>query len=159
MTWQLRSAHADDLDALMQLETLLFAPDDWSRQVMAAELADPNGHYLIAHPPGQPDTIVAYAGLRAPRGAPQADVQTIGVIPEARRQGLGRVLLTQLVNEARRRGATELFLEVRADNPGAQSLYDSLGFEPIATRARYYRGGVDAVIMRLRIPATEVRTA
>ena len=47
------------------------------------------------------------------------------------------------------RGAARLFLDVRADNPGAQTLYEALGFEPIAVRPGYYQpDNVDAVVMR-----------
>ena len=67
--------------------------------------------------------IDAYAGLLAPLGTGQGDIQTITVAPRARRQGLGRTLMLALINEARRRGAEELFLEVRADNENAQALY------------------------------------
>jgi [ribosomal protein S18]-alanine N-acetyltransferase len=159
MTWQLRRAAPDDLDAIMTLETPIFAPDDWSREIMAAELGDQHGVYLVAFRPESPGSIEAYGGVRAPVNAEQADIQTIAVAPTARRQGLGRVLMLQLVEQARQRGAREVFLEVRADNPGAQALYESLGFERIATRARYYRGGIDAEIMRLRIPEPQVRPA
>ncbi len=58
--------------------------------------------------------------------------------------------MAALLEEARRRQASEVFLEVRADNPQAQALYVSLGFEQIAVRSRYYQpDGVDAHIMRL----------
>ncbi|MCU1410916.1 MAG: rimI [Rhodoglobus sp.] len=153
MTWQLRAATPDDLDAIMAIETSVFPEDAWSSASMLAELHDRNGYYLVAFPPGDPARIDAYAGLRAPRRQPQADIQTIAVVEDARRQGLGRVLMLRLIDEARERGATELFLEVRADNPGAQTLYASLGFEQIAVRPKYYGGVVDAVIMRLTIPA------
>ena len=49
------------------------------------------------------------------------------------------MLVQSLLAEARRRGASEVFLEVRADNPGAQQLYRTLGFEQIAVRPRYYQ--------------------
>ena len=52
----------------------------------------------------------------------------------------------------------EVFLEVRADNPGAQSLYESLGFEAIAVRPRYYQpDDVDALVQELVL--TPPRTA
>ena len=61
--------------------------------------------------------------------------------------------MLRLIDEARDRGASEVFLEVRADNPGAEALYDSLGFEVIAVRPKYYQpDGVDAHVMRLTIP-------
>lgn len=157
MTWQLRRAEAGDLDALMAIEHDLFATDAWSRESMAAEIADRHGYYLVAFPVGQPEQIDGYAGLRAPLREPQADIQTIAVVPAARRNGLGRVLMLSLIDEARQRGAREIFLEVRADNPGAQALYESLAFEAIAVRPRYYQpDGVYAIVMRLSIPEPEV---
>ena len=160
MTWQLRRATADDVDALMEIEHELFGTDAWSRESMAAEISDRHGYYLVAFPIGEPEHIDAYAGLRAPLREPQADIQTIAVVPSARRNGLGRVLMLRLIDEARQRGAREIFLEVRADNPGAQALYESLGFEGIAIRPRYYQpDDVDAIVMRLSIPEPEVSTA
>jgi ribosomal-protein-alanine N-acetyltransferase len=159
VTWQLRRATASDLESIMVIESTVFADDAWSRVTMAAELHDVHGYYLVAFPPGEPDRVEAYAGLRSPVREPQAEVQTIAVAESARRHGLGRVLMLRMIEEARDRGAAEVFLEVRADNPGAKALYDSLGFEQIAVRPRYYKGGVDAVIMRLAIPAPRTTPA
>ncbi len=141
----------------MTIENSVFGSDAWSAETMAAELADRHGYYVVAFPVEDPTHIEAYAGLRAPLREPQADIQTIAVAESARRRGLGRVLMLTLVGEARQRGATELFLEVRADNPSAQALYESLGFEAIAVRPRYYQpDDVDAIVMRLSIPTPEV---
>jgi ribosomal-protein-alanine acetyltransferase len=160
VTWQLRRAEPGDLDAIMAIESTVFASDAWSREAMAAELADRHGYYLVAFPVAHPERIEAYAGLRSPRGGEQADIQTIAVAEHARGRGLGRVLLQTLIGEARERGASELFLEVRADNPVAQALYTSLGFEAIAVRPRYYQpDDVDAIVMRLPVPPPEVRPA
>ena len=52
-----------------------------------------------------------------------------------------------------------MFLEVRADNPVARSLYDSLGFDEIGIRKGYYPGGVDAVVMRLAVPPARTMPA
>lgn len=153
----IRPATLDDLDAIMELESSTFGPDAWSRGTMRAELGSPHGYYLVAEAtttdggePRHPDAAIAgYAGLLAPAGSGQADIQTIAVAPEARRQGLGRALVVALLDEARARAAHEVFLEVRADNPNARDLYTSLGFEQIAVRPQYYQpDGVDAQIMR-----------
>ena len=42
-----------------------------------------------------------------------------------------------------------------ADNPRAQQLYLRFGFEQIHIRPRYYRDGVDALIMRLQLAGDE----
>ena len=158
-TWQLRRATPDDLDAIMLIEDAVFTPDAWSRDSMRNELALRDGYYLVAFPVGEPDRIDAYAGLFAPHRAPSADIQTIAVAESARRGGLGRVLMTQLIAEARSRGAEEVFLEVRADNDSAQNLYLSLGFEQLAVRKGYYKGGVDAIVMRKALAEPEVSLA
>ena len=88
------------------------------------------------------------------------DNQTIAVAADARRQGIGRALMHALMVEARDRGASELFLEVRDDNPSAQRMYDSLGFERIAVRPNYYQpDGVDAIVMKLTIPEPKLSPA
>lgn len=153
MTWQLRRADTGDLEGIMLLETSIFGTDAWSRATMLAELGNVHCWYLVAFRPETPGRIDAYAGLLAPRVAKEADIQTIAVAPEARRAGLGRTIMLTLVGEAVKRGAEEVFLEVRADNPAAQELYRSLGFEQIAIREKYYQpDGVDALVLRL-VPA------
>lgn len=149
-TVSIRDASLDDLDAIMVLETSTFATDAWSSAMMAAELAAPHTRYVVAV---DGDRVVAYAGLSAPAGAGQADVQTIAVDAPSRGRGLGAQLLTVLLDEAVARGADDVLLEVRADNPGAQRLYERHGFEAIAVRPRYYQpDGVDAIVMRWEVP-------
>lgn len=160
MTWQLRRADAGDLEQIMALEHTVFGLDAWSDETMRSELTGSHTYYLVAFRPERPELIEGYAGLRAPHGIDQADIQTIAVAETARRSGLGRVLMLTLIAEARQRGAREVFLDVRADNPPARRLYDTLGFEQLGVREAYYQPeGVDAIVMRLRIPPTETGPA
>ena len=160
MTWMLRRAVLDDLDAIMAIETATFASDAWSAENMRSELTSPHTYYLVAVRVEGPSVVEAYAGLLAPKGAGDADIQTIAVAESARRHGLGRTLMRQLMTEAHQRGAARIFLDVRADNPGAQSLYEALGFEAIAVRAGYYQpDNVDAVVMRHTLAAPEAGLA
>ncbi|MCU1637026.1 MAG: N(6)-L-threonylcarbamoyladenine synthase TsaD [Cryobacterium sp.] len=156
MTWQLRHATRDDVDAIMVLETSIFGNDAWSADMMTRDVANPSCYYLVAFRPDEPGKIVAYAGVLAPPRGLEGDIQTIAVSEAARGRGLGRVLMLTLIAEARKRGARHLFLEVRADNPSAQRLYRRLGFEEIGVRRGYYQpDDVDAIVMRLVIPASE----
>lgn len=147
MSWVLRRAVPADLDAIMAIEDATFPDDAWSRDSMSGELANEHGYYLVAE--DETGAIDAYAGLLAPRGGEQGDIQTIAVAERARRHGLGRTLVLALLAEARNRGIREVFLEVRADNAPAQELYRALGFEQLAVRPRYYKGGIDALVMRV----------
>lgn len=160
MAWLLRTATLDDLDAIMRLETSTFDTDAWSRESMRAELNNNNARYLVAVQQERPEAIAGYAGLLAPRRSEQADIQTIAVAPAARRTGLGRALMNALIAEAAGRGAREVFLEVRADNPAAKSLYDDLGFEGLGVRKGYYQpDNVDAIVMRLTVPTPTIEPA
>ncbi|MBP2456335.1 N6-L-threonylcarbamoyladenine synthase [Clavibacter michiganensis] len=149
-----RTAEVADLPALMHLETTTFVSDAWSADAMRGELTARHGWYVVAVDEAD-GGILGYAGLSCPRGAHAADVQTIAVADGSRGRGIGRALLTRLVAEAHSRGAREVLLEVRADNPVAQALYSSLGFEGIAVRPHYYQpDDVDAVVMRVALTAT-----
>ncbi|WP_436761178.1 ribosomal protein S18-alanine N-acetyltransferase [Streptosporangium sp. V21-05] len=145
MTAVLRPMTADDLPAVMEVERKTFPADAWSEGMLRGELDDQprTRHYVVAL---VDDVIVGYAGLAA--AGDQADVQTIAVLAEWRRAGVGGAMLTELLAEAARRGAVSVFLEVRADNPGAQAVYDRFGFERIGLRRRYYEDGTDAIMMR-----------
>ncbi|RFA19506.1 ribosomal-protein-alanine N-acetyltransferase [Subtercola boreus] len=137
----------------MALETETFRNDAWSHAMMLADLSQTHCYYLVATDPDI-EGLSGYAGLMSPRGGADADIQTIAVAPDARRRGLARRFMLTLIAEARERGARRVFLEVRADNPGAQTLYASLGFAPIGVRRGYYQpDDVDAVSMRLDLVA------
>jgi len=143
----LRTATVDDLATIMELERASFPTDAWSETMMRAELESPHGRYLVDVEAGR---LLGYGGVRAVERAADADIQTIAIAPAARGRGRGRALLRQLLGTALRRGAREVFLEVRADNPTASALYASEGFVEIARRPRYYQpDDVDAVVMKL----------
>lgn len=98
------------------------------------------------------ERIVAYGVLML--GPGEAQLLNLSVVPECRREGLGRALLLQFVDDARRLYAEQLFLEVRVSNRGAIALYEAAGFAAIARRVAYYPaaepGGAreDALVMR-----------
>jgi len=86
----------------------------------------------------------------------EAQILNLSVVPDARRQGLGRALLARFMDDALRAGAEQMFLEVRISNAAAIALYASAGFESVARRANYYPAtpraqGEDALVMRRRL--------
>lgn len=156
-----------DIPAVSALENRLFPIDAWPLQMFHDELSQPETREYwvveIEAPPSEDAAaqesraIVGYAGLMCIE--PIADVQTIAVVPEHEGQGLGTALLRRLIASARERGAHDVLLEVREDNPRAQALYVRHGFEQIHVRKKYYRDGVDALIMRLELAPEAVTTA
>ena len=96
--------------------------------------------------------IVAYGVLMLSPG--EAQILNLSVVPDARREGLGRELLRRFVDDARRLNAEQVFLEVRASNAAAIALYEAEGFASVARRVGYYPGATadapreDALVMR-----------
>lgn len=151
MSFTLRDLALEDIETIGRLENELFPSDAWPLEMFYTEFFQPDTRrYIVAEMDGE---AVGYAGLMVIDTT--ADIQTIGVLPRFEGQGIGRAMLTELLREARRRGADNVMLEVRADNPRAQYLYARYGFQKIHTRKRYYRDGVDAWVMRLVLPADE----
>ncbi|MCP3424885.1 ribosomal protein S18-alanine N-acetyltransferase [Rothia sp. AR01] len=133
-----------DVEAVHRLEVRLFPADAWPLEMLLAEVGHPTRRYTVVQDGA--GVVVAYAGMMAVGDT--GDVQTIAVVPEHEGRGVGRWLMERMHRQAREAGAATMMLEVRADNPRAEGLYSSLGYERIHVRRRYYPDGADAVIMR-----------
>jgi ribosomal-protein-alanine N-acetyltransferase len=82
----------------------------------------------------------------------EVDIHNIAVHPNFRRQGIGRLLLEQVVAAARRQDRVRVTLDVRFSNAPAQNLYRSFGFVTRGVRKGYYSdNGEDAVVMALEL--------
>jgi ribosomal-protein-alanine acetyltransferase len=94
--------------------------------------------------------VVAYGVLLFAPG--EVQLLNLTVAPEARRQGIGRVLLKRFLADARAHGAEQCFLEVRVTNHAAIALYMQEGFAAVARRVGYYPAPAgareDALVMR-----------
>ncbi|WP_172299031.1 GNAT family N-acetyltransferase [Pseudoruegeria sp. HB172150] len=84
--------------------------------------------------------------------AGEAELLTLAVDPDCRRQGLGRNLVQLFEAEAVRRAADIAFLEVADTNAAAHALYLAAGYLETGRRPGYYRAPdgtlVDALIMQ-----------
>ena len=78
----------------------------------------------------------------------EAELLTLAVAPEARRQGSGATLLNLFETMAQERGAVTAFLEVASDNAPARALSDSAAWQDAGRRRNYYAAGIDAIVMR-----------
>jgi ribosomal-protein-alanine N-acetyltransferase len=91
--------------------------------------------------------LVAQIGF-AQNGGPEWELENIAVLPEFRRHGLGRRLLSALIKQARLQGAERIFLEVRVSNLAAIRLYELAGFQQLGRRKGYYLNPTeDALIL------------
>jgi ribosomal-protein-alanine N-acetyltransferase len=115
--------------------------EPWGADEIRTLLSGPGGFGLL--------TDGGFILCRAIAG--EAEILTLAVKPDARRQGLGRTLVEAAAIVAAQGGAEAFFLEVASDNAAAIALYDAAGFERAGARRGYYQrpdGPVDALVMR-----------
>ena len=144
----------DPLDAIMHVMNQAFDPaygEAWNRRQVADALLLPHTHSVLTgveagRPLRSPEEAAGFALLR--HAAEEEELLLLAVSPQYRRRGIARRLLEMAMDQARARGTTHLFLEMRDGNP-AERLYRSFGFEQIGRRPGYYRsaaeGPIDAV--------------
>jgi [ribosomal protein S18]-alanine N-acetyltransferase len=134
---------------LSQLHGRCFPEERWPPQAIA-EIMAISGFFGCIAWEDEEATGLALALLVSE----ECELLTLGVVPEHRRTGIGSALIASIVDEARRRGARNLFLEVAEDNSAARALYAARGFVQISRRNNYYRrnaGVVDALVLRLLV--------
>ena len=143
-----RVATAFDLPVFVSLDKELFPYSPWSASQYKEEFSSPTRHFVVAVDEAQ--SIIGYAGVFAP-GAAEADVLTVGVVPNHRGKGIARQLMVLITDWAREQGSTAMMLEVKVDNAEAIGLYESLGYSKLNTRKDYFGPGLDALVMRLEL--------
>jgi len=129
------------------LQQACFPEDPWDEASVATLTAPPAGFAVIAL--DVQDQPVGFVMARV--AAEDAEILAIGVLPQARRGGVGRLLVEAAVAGSRDLGATALFLEVAEDNQAAWTLYKACGFFSVGRRPGYYKrpdGRVAALVLR-----------
>ncbi len=142
-----RPMHEADLDAVMKIEPTIYS-HPWTRGNFNDSLKSRHNAWVLI----QNDEIVAYALMMIVLD--EAHLLNISVAKPRQKQGLGRMLLTHMIDQARELNTLNMFLEVRASNIGAITLYEEIGFVEMSVRRGYYpaaKGREDAVLMGLAL--------
>lgn len=141
---KLRVLDETDVDLVCDLEERIFSEDPWTRGMVEEELSSPWRVYLLAV--GDGGEPLGYGGVSV---GPDADIMTIGVLSTSRGLGLGNALMGALLQVAKDSGSSRCFLEVRASNAGAISLYEKWGFVQVNTLKGYFKNPrEDGFLMR-----------
>ncbi|HIV96153.1 MAG TPA: ribosomal protein S18-alanine N-acetyltransferase [Candidatus Agathobaculum stercoravium] len=130
------------LDTLAEIEKACFhAP--WSADMLREELG--KGIFLVAEQDG---AAVGYVGCQTVLD--EGYITNVAVSPACRRQGIGRALIAELTERAKRAGLAFVTLEARASNAPAITLYEGAGFRRVGVRKNFYTAPAeDAVLMTL----------
>lgn len=136
----------DALDAIMLVMHEAFDHrygEAWTRRQVADSLTMPGVYFtLVGVDAEKPFANADVRGFALTRQVlDEEEILLLAVRPAFRGKGVGRQLLQEVVDNARSRGVTRMFLEMRAGNP-AEHLYCGFGFEKVGLRQGYYRGAV-----------------
>ncbi len=136
----------DALDAIMRIMNAAFDPaygEAWTRKQVSDAMTLPNSFFDLAdiggNSPQTPDKAVGFTLSRSVLD--EEELLLLAVMPEQRRNGIGKALLRKLTKSAQGRGIKRVFLEMREKNP-AEQLYINEGFQQIGRRIDYYRSGI-----------------
>ncbi|MGI6689510.1 MAG: ribosomal protein S18-alanine N-acetyltransferase [Christensenellales bacterium] len=147
----LRRMTALDVDRVHLIACETFS-SPWPRSSFMYEVTEnPVARYLVAEEEGQ---VIGFAGVHLVLD--EGQITNIAVRAPHRGRGIGRRLVSALMQYAANLGARYLTLEVRQSNQTAIGLYESLGFICVFTRQRYYENGEDALLMACdRLPSAQ----
>lgn len=122
-------------DQIANLHQKCFPNKPWA----ASDFADlkKSGCEIIASDNG----FIVYRAV-----ADEAEIITIGVAPDARRNGIAAAMLGIAEHELKKLNIKKIFLEVAQDNAPARALYAAAGYREIGVRPKYY-DGIDAILM------------
>lgn len=132
------------LDDLNSIENILFTEFDnfWTLSTFRQELSSEFSHFIVAKCNNE---IVGFAGLKVI--VDEADIMNIVVKKTFRHNGIGSVLLENLISYVMSKNLKTITLEVNEKNLSAIRLYNKFDFDYIGIRKKYYNGESDAIIM------------
>jgi ribosomal-protein-alanine N-acetyltransferase len=150
MKWyKIRKANSDDVAQIAELEKLCF-PHPWSEADIRKDIAENIlATYIVClEADDNEEKIVAYAGIW--NVVDEGHITNVAVHPGHRRRGVATMVVDNLLQVARERGAERFTLEVRRSNRSAIELYEKFGFREVGYRKGYYTAeNEDALIMWL----------
>lgn len=138
----IREMKEDDLKEIWPIEKDIFL-SPWPKRAYKDEMyKNPFAKLFVVEDEGK---IVGYCDLWITFET--AQVATIGVVRNKRRQGIAQMMIDKMVELATKAQCDNISLEVRVSNEAAINLYKKNGFEIANIRRMYYSNGEDAYLM------------
>jgi len=135
-----------DMDAILRIEHACFKRDAYDRNLFADFYHKCGDLFLVAEGSGR---IRGYmlTCTRPREGTQTAQVVSVAVAPEARREGVASALMESTLRRLRSRRVGRLSLAVKVTNRRAVAFYRKYGFLQLRILPRYYEDGKDAWLM------------
>jgi ribosomal-protein-alanine N-acetyltransferase len=125
-----REASLADLDRVVAIDHAAFEPAWWYGETTFFRTLHSATRFCVADREGEP---VGYAF--AHRNGSQAHITRLAVQPSHQRQGIGTLMLADLIEHARAQGARFITLNTQTHNENSLRLYRRFGFEPVGPAA------------------------
>ena len=138
---EIRRVRIDDIITIVEIEKNSY-PDPWSEKMFERELQLEFSNFFVAI---EDREIAGYICLWTV--SDEGHLTNITVKEKFRRKGLGSRLMKYIIDISYAMKIKKMFLEVRASNFPALSLYGKFGFKKIDVRKKYYSNSDDAVVM------------
>ena len=132
MAVRIRDVRPEDLERIESLEQQCFSVP-WTKSQLVSQLPDEMHVFLAAEEDG---VVLGYVGMMTVLD--EGSISNVAVAPEARRRGVGTLLIEELMRRAEERQLSFVTLEVREHNEPAIGLYAARGFVPVGLRKNYY---------------------
>ena len=136
------------LNDLEKIKDILISDFDdfWNFNILKEELESPNSKYIIAKT--NDGEIIGFTGIKVL--VDNADIMNIVVKKSWRNQGVGNLLLNNLISICKDLNLLSLSLEVNEDNIPAIHLYEKVGFKQVGLRKNYYQDK-NGIVMSYKI--------
>jgi [ribosomal protein S18]-alanine N-acetyltransferase len=145
---RIEPAAIEDMPGVAAIERLAFS-DPWPAAAFTALLGREHLFFVVARDDAG-SRVLGY--VVAIFGGGEGEIANLAVAPVGRGRGLGARLVDAALEEAVRRHAEGMYLEVRESNAAARRLYGSREFEEVGRRRGYYRRPMeDALILRCSV--------
>lgn len=119
----------------------------WDYEILKEELNSRTSKYIVAKKSN--NSIVGFAGIKIILD--EAEIMNIVTKKEERHQGIGKLLLNEIIKISKENNIYLINLEVNAKNTIAINLYKKYNFKEVGLRKKYYNGQDDAILMTLKI--------
>ncbi|MBQ3791400.1 MAG: tRNA (adenosine(37)-N6)-threonylcarbamoyltransferase complex dimerization subunit type 1 TsaB [Lachnospiraceae bacterium] len=126
-------------------EAACLGHEAWNERQLMDVVARRDCVYLVAEATGQ---VIGHAGVRCVCGT--GEVTNVCVDENRRRQGVGGMLLRELIRKGADIGIDAYTLEVRASNAAALKLYEKSGFVREGVRPGFYEDPADDAVILWR---------
>lgn len=133
MARRIDDVREEQLEKIEEIEKACFSMP-WTIEQLRSQMKDSQHEFIAAL--DDEGRVLGYGGMMYVLD--EGYISNVAVAPEARRQGIGRDLIKELMARAAALDLAFVTLEARCSNAAAIALYEKQGFVPVGKRKNYY---------------------